>query len=196
MKQILKHKREFAQDLQDGAYELTGSGIVFPRKNVLISGEYFHAVNGEDLQVDKNLIVDQGILYILGAALGATAKITTWYLAPYATAISPAANWTAANFTATAGEITSTTEGFSQVTRPTWTPGTPATNMIDNLSAMADFSIVCTTSVIINGAGLLSSNTRGGTTGTLASAGRFATQRTVFNGDTFQLGYRVTLAGA
>lgn len=196
MKQILKHKREFAADLERGAFEVTEAGVLFPTKSVLIGGEYFHAVNGGDLRVDKNLIVDQGILYILGSALGATSKITPWYLALYSTAISPAAGWTAANFAATAGEITSTTEGYSGSTRPTWNPAAPASNQIDNLASLASFNIVCTTSVTINGAALLSANTRGATTGTLVSAGRFASARTLFNGDVFQLGYRVTLAGS
>lgn len=196
MKQILKHKREFAADLHDGAYDLTPEGLLFPRKGVMAVGEYFHTVNGQDERVDKNLLVDEGILYVLGVALGATAKISNWHLAPYATAISPATTWTAANFAATAGEITSLTEGYSAATRPAFTPAVPSLNRIDNLASRAEFNIVCTTSVTVNGAGLVSVNTRGGTTGTLASAVRFGTARTLFNGDVFQLGYRVTLSGS
>lgn len=196
MEQILKHKREFAADLQDGDYELMAGGLLFPKKGVMAIGEYFHTVNGKDEQIDRNMLPDEGILHILNVVLGASAKISAWYLAPYATAISPAASWTAANFAATAGEITSTTEGFSGSTRPVWTPSAAATNRIDNLASRADFNIVCTTSVTINGAGLLSSSTRGGTTGVLVSAARFGTARTLFNGDVFSLGYRVTLAGS
>lgn len=192
---IKKHAREFVADLREGEYELSEAGLVFPKKSVIARGEYFHSVNGEDEQVSRNLIVDQGILHILGVALGSTNKTAAWYLAPYATAISPAANWTAANFTATAGEITSTTEGYSETTRPLFSPASPAANAIDNLASRAGFTINCTTSVTINGAGLLSVNTRGGTTGVLLSATRFATARQVFDDDIFQLGYRVTLTG-
>jgi hypothetical protein len=92
-------------------------------------------------------------------------------------------------------EITSNTEGFSQVTRPQYTPGAAAGGVIGNLSAKAEFSIVCSTSIVVNGAALISENTKGGTSGVLASCARFANARTLFNGDNFELGYTVSLTG-
>ena len=66
--------------------------------------------------------------------------------------------------------------------------------VIGNLSSKAVFTIVCTTSINISGAALLSSNTKGSTSaGTLASASRFGTVRTVNSGDAFELGYEVEL---
>jgi hypothetical protein len=195
MDQILKHKREFAADLASGDYEVTPEGVVFPRKSAIAVGEYFHTVNGGDEQISKNMIVDQGILHFLDVVLGAASKISAWYLAPYATAITPAANWTAANFTANSGENTSTTEGFVETTRVLYVPAAAAAGAISNLASRAAFTVNCTTSININGAGLLSSNVRGGTTGVLVSATRFAAQRVLFDDDIFELGYRVTLTG-
>jgi hypothetical protein len=195
MNDILKHKREFARDLQDGAYELTPSGLLFPKIGATVAGQYFHAVNGGDLQIDKNLVVDEGLAYLLGVSLGATAKINTWYLALWNTNVTPASNWTAANFVATAGEITSLTEGYSEAVRQTWTPGAISGGQIDNLSSLASFTIATATAVEVYGAALLSSNVRGGASGTLLSAGRFATPRTLYAADVFQIGYRLTLSG-
>jgi hypothetical protein len=129
----------------------------------------------------------------LGAALGATSKISTWYLAVFSAAVTPIASWTAANFSSNAAEITSSSEGYSNATRPAWTPGSVSAGVIGNLSSKAVFTIYCTTSINISGAALLSSNTKGGTSGTLVSASRFGTARTVNSGDAFELGYEVEL---
>ena len=193
-KLIRKHKREFSAALRNKQFDISDGGVLFPKQQVFVSGEYFHSVNGGDEIIDKNLLPEASILNILNVVFGVTSKQANWYLTLYANAINPAANWTAANFAATAGEITSNTEGFTQATRPAWTPGVAATGQIDNLSARSTFTIACTTSLTVNGAALFSENTRGGTTGVLGSAARFGSTRTLYNNDSFQLGYRVTLA--
>lgn len=188
----MKHQKDIAKFVKNEDFEVTDAGLLIHR-SILARGRYTHSVNGVDVQVDHNLIPTEGVAYILGAALGATSKITTWYLTVFSGAVNPAASWTAANFAANASEITSTTEGYSNATRPTWTPGAVSAGVIGNLSSKAVFNIACTTSVNISGAALLSTNTRGGTTGTLASASRFASVRQVYNGDAFELGYEVEL---
>lgn len=188
----MKHEKEIAGFIRSGDFEETPEGLLIHR-SILASGRYVHSVNGQDEKVDHNLIPAEGVAYILDSSLGAVAKITNWYLAVFSGNVNPASNWTAANFAAQASEITSTTEGYSNVTRPAWTPGSTTAGVIGNLTSKAVFNIVCTTSVNISGAGLLSSNTRGGTSGTLVSASRFATVRQVYTGDAFELGYEVEL---
>lgn len=188
----MKHLKDLAKFVQSGDYEETPEGLLIHR-GILAKGRYTHSVNGQDLRIDPNLIPAEGIAYILGAAVGATAKISAWYLAVFSGNVSPASNWTAANFATQASEITSTTEGYSNATRPAWTAGSVTAGVIGNLASKAVFNIVCTTSVNISGAALLSSNVRGGTSGTLASASRFATVRQVYTGDAFELGYEVEL---
>jgi len=174
-------------------YESTPEGLVFPKMGVLISGVYHHSVNGQDEQADKNLLPDAAILSILDVYFGDAAKINAWYLALYAGAVSPAANWTAANFAANATEITSNTEGYTELTRPQWVPSAAASGAKNNLTQKAKFTIATASSLTVNGAALLSSNVKGGTGGVLASAARFANPRTLFNDDTFEVGYTVTL---
>jgi hypothetical protein len=116
------HKREFARDLQDGAYELSPEGLLVFNKGVAVGGEYVHGVNGKDWRTDHNLIVDEGLIYITGVALGATVKISNWYLALFSGNVTPVAGWTAATFTATATEVTSGTEGYSEAMLSTTWP--------------------------------------------------------------------------
>jgi len=78
---------------------------------------------------------------------------------------------------------------YSNANRPTLTLGTASAGSIDNSAAKASFSINATAT--INGAFCTTNNTKGGTSGTLYSAGSFGSTRSVINGDT--LNVQVTL---
>ena len=188
----MKYSNDVAKFIKAGDFEQTDSGLLIHRA-ILAKGRYFHSVNGQDDRADDNLIPAEGILYLLGAGLGGVTAITTWYLALSNGATTPASSWTAANFAANAGEVTSQAEGYTGANRPAWTPTAASAGTISSQSARSSFSIVTTSSVVITGAALLSAQGRGATTGTLASATRFSASRTLNNGDTFELGYAVTL---
>ena len=187
-------KTELVQALRDEIYDVTNDGLYFPKQGIIAQGEYWHTVNGQDLRIDKNLITAEGLTYILNVALGAVAKPAGYYMALYAGAVSPAANWTAASFAATAAEIVSLTEGFTEATRPEWTEAVATAGAIDNFATAARFTIATASSINVNGAALLTSNVRGGTSGVLVSASRYAATRTMYDGETYDLGYRVTLS--
>lgn len=191
---VEKHAREIAGFIKSGDFEETSEGLII-HSAIRGRGKYMHSVNGgKDERVDWNLLPAASILYILGAAFHPdVAKLTAWYLAPFSGAVSPAANWTAANFPANATEITSNTEGYSNATRPQWVPGAAAAGVIGNLSNRAVFNIVCTSTLNISGIGLLSDNVKGGVDGVLASASRYSAVRVVNNGDAFEVGYEVEL---
>ena len=164
-------------------------------EQVLARGEYFGRVNGgEWAKEGDNLIVLEGLAHILSVALGATPKPAGYYLALFSGAAAQAANWTAANFAAVASEIVSLTEGYTSPTRPVWTPpASTATNSIDNMAAVASVTIATTGTLNVTGAALLTNSTRGGTTGVLVSATKYAAARTFQNGDTYDIGYRLSL---
>lgn len=86
-----------------------------------------------------------------------------------------------------AGWLEST--AYSNANRPTLTLGSASAGSIDNSASKASFSINATAT--INGAFTTTNNTKGGTTGTLYSAGSFGSTRSVLNGDT--LNVQVTL---
>jgi hypothetical protein len=130
-KDLVKHSPEILAYLRNHQYETSDAGIVFPKAHAVAAGMYAHRVNGGEWSYDPNLLPSEGLTYLL-SLLGAGTKLTTWYIAPYAGAISPGSNWTAANFASTASEITSGSEGYTNATRPTWTPGTAAADTINN----------------------------------------------------------------
>jgi hypothetical protein len=187
----MKHIRELQTFIIGGDAKPEDGGILI-HDSAMLRGTYRTWINGEGEQIDHNLLPTQGIAYLLGL-LGSTNKETAFYLAPFSGNVSPAANWTAANFASNATEITSLTEGFSNTVRPTWIPGSVAAGVIGNTAAVASFNIVCTSVVNIAGMGLLSSNVRGGTGGLLLSASRYGAVRVVNTGDTFEVEYNISL---
>ena len=186
-------RQELAADLRAERFDLTPEGVYFPRQSVLAAGEYFDRVNGGEWAHTPNLVVNEGMAHILNVALGATAKPAGYFLALFNGAATPQANWTAAGFAPTAGEVVSMSEGYTSPTRPAWTPGVAATNSIDNMAAVATVTIATAAQVNVTGAAMLTSSVRGGTTGVLVSATRYAAERTFQNGDTYDIGYRLSL---
>lgn len=184
---IIRHAREFKGYIDNHQYEVSDTGIEFPKAKVAIFGEY-----EDNYGRTPNLVPTQGLNHILMVALSNTAKLNNFYLALYSGNYTPTAALTAANFAATATEIVSGTEGYSDATRPGWTPTITAAGVMDNYAAKATFNIVTATSLTIRGAALLSDAVKGSTSGVLISAAKFASDRIEYNGNEYNLGYRVT----
>lgn len=191
---LVKHAEEFRRYIANKQYEVDDTGgVVFAKAAARGAGVYVHSVNGADEQISHNNLPDEGLIYLLNVGLNNATKLTPWYLALYAANYTPLAGLTAASFPATASEITSGTEGYSETTRPVWTPTAPTTPLIDNLLNKAAFTIVTASSLTVYGAALLSEAAKGAVTGKIMSATKFAAARTLYNTDVFNLAYRVTL---
>lgn len=187
-------KKELAQAVQDENFDVTPEGIYFPKQGILARGEYFDRVNGGEWQRSPNLVVNEGLAHILNVALGAKAKSPGYYLALFGGSTAPAPNWTAANFASVAAEIVSLTEGYTNATRPQWNPSEATGNSIENLAAVASVTIATTSQLNVTGAALLTNSTRGGTSGVLISATKYAAARTFQNGDVYELSYRLSIS--
>lgn len=188
------------RELQRERVDETECGLVFPALAVGVSGEYFYRVNDEPVQRAKNLITTEGFTHILNVAMGTTPKPTAYYLALFGGSAAPQSNWTAANFAAVAGELTSQAEGYTNATRPVWTPSAAVNNSIDNMGGGGDdvskavkVTIATTSQLNITGAALLTAPAKGATTGALISAAKYPIARTLQNGDVFYIGYRLSL---
>ena len=186
-------QHELAADLARERFDITDDGIYFPRQSILAAGEYFDRINGGEWMRTPNLLPTEGLAHLLNVALGSTAKPAGYFLALFSGAASPAANWTAASFAAATSEIVSLTEGYTSATRPAWTPANTATGAIDNLGAVASVTIATASQLNVTGAAMLTTNSRGGTTGALVSATKYAAARVFQDGDTYDIGYRVSL---
>ena len=186
-------RKELRRSLDQEQYDITEGGLYFPRQGVIAKGKYYDRINDGEWSCTDNLVVSEGLTHILSVALGSTAKPAGYYLALFGGATAPAANWTAATFPSVAQEITSLTEGYADATRPVWAPGAAANGSISNPVA-ASLTITTATTLNVTGLALLTNNTRGGTSGVLVSATKFASTRSFQNGDVYQIGYELDLS--
>lgn len=82
--------------------------------------------------------------------------------------------------------------GYSNSTRPAWTPGTISGGSVDNSAAPAVFNINTTTTIY--GAFISDNSTAGGATGTLLGGGDFTASRSALNGDTVNVTITLSLS--
>ncbi len=125
-----------------------------------------------------NIVVNEGLDSLLDQSLAGQTQITSWYVAIFEASYTILSSTTAANFATNATESTAYSEG----NRQTWTPnGVASSQSVSNSSNKATFSINATKTIY--GAALLSSSTKGGTSGKMYAGGQFASSRSVVSGD-------------
>ena len=199
---LLKHRAEFRRALNNHQYEVSDEGIYFPKQHAIAAGVYIHDVNGLDERIDKNLLTREGMVHMLDTEFHDGTKVSTWYIKLFSGNYTVVDTWAGANFKDDAAEIYSNTEGYSETTAPAYVEAAAvgATNSasISNAASKAAFTIVRTTdpaaALSVWGAALSSVSTKGGTTGTLMSASKFAAVRTLYNTDVFNVAYSLTLS--
>jgi len=132
--------------------------------------------------VIENIVVNVGLDYILDTGLGSGTAIYPWYLGLTATSPSPAG----ADTMSSHGGWTEN-QNYSEATRVLWQDGAVASQSIDNSANKAEFNMVVDSDTV-GGCFLTSDNTKGGTGGTLYSAGAFSTgDKSVGSGDLLQV---------
>jgi len=141
-----------------------------------------------------NLVVNEGLNSNLNVYLGATAKIATWYvgLIDNAGFTAIAAGDTAAQINGSNGW--SELGAYSEAVRQTFTPGVSTAQSLDNSASKAVFNMNAT--AVVNGAFLVSSDVKAGTTGTLYGAASFSSVKNVDNGDTLNVTVTATAQAA
>lgn len=138
----------------------------------------------------KNIVVNEGINYILGAAIGGSAAITTWYIGLFSGNYTPQSTDAAASIASNSTETTQYAAGARQ----TFTPAAAASQQITNSASRASFTFNASTTVY--GMFLVSSSAIGGATGTLISAAQFGASKAVISGDQLLVTYTFALASA
>ena len=142
----------------------------------------------------KNLIVDQGLTYMLSASLdSSTPKIANWYVGIYKANRAPLATDTGASYPGDASEATE----YSQAARPAFTgvvdTGPPL--IITNAAARAEFTF--TAAITVYGGFMISLAPKGIGGGTLFNARPFSSgPRSPIIDDVLRVTVQVGLAGA
>jgi hypothetical protein len=157
------------------------------------TGQYEVSCYGKDGKLKwkdtiKNLVTTAGKNFALDTFLAGSAYTAAWYLG-----LVSITSYTAVAITDTAASHSGWTEdqNYSQASRPTaaWSSASGGSKA---LSAALSFSMNASTT--IKGCFLISNSTKGGTTGTLYSAGLFTGgDKVVQNGDTLNVSYTASL---
>ena len=174
-----------------GDFVTTSEGLLIPKLGAMVQGVVTYSKRGEPEELTHNLIVTEGLNYLLGAALRSTTPITSWHVAVFTGDVEPQASWTAANFSGNATEFTQ----YAGSTRVPWTGGTVAAGAVDSFAAKASFESSID-GATLRGAALISSSSKGGTAGVLIGATRFPSAKSLDTGEILDVGYGVRLVAA
>ena len=142
-------------------------------------------------EIIDNLVTNEGINYMLNAALHGGTAISAWYIVPWSTNTAPAAG----NTYATPGNTEAT--GYDEATRQEWGEGAASSQSVTNATAA---TITATGSLSIYGFGIVgggsAATTKGDAAGggTLLSSGLFAGVKTLSAAETLDMTY--TLSGS
>jgi len=117
-----------------------------------------------DSWVERNLCVNQGLTYLLGAGFSAVTAISAWYVAIYDNNHTPASN----NTYATPGFTEAT--NYSEATRPAWSKGAVTARTLTNTASKASFTF--SSAATIYGAALVGGGTAATTKGNVAGGGQ------------------------
>ena len=117
--------------------------LLVPEAGQIIGGRFLGKIIRDTKVVDefecKNIVVNQGLNYLLGAALGAQSVVTNWFIGLFSNNYTLLASDTAATIAANAGEVTQYTAG----TRQSWQSAPPASQSITNAANSGVVHVQC-----------------------------------------------------
>jgi len=186
MKSLLK-------ELNSGKIEISEGGIILPKSKIEIGGYFTTDVNGEDVQKHKNIVVDEGLIYVINTSLAAVAQQASWFVGIFQNNYTPVPADTAALFPG-AGVANEINAEYTEGTRPAYTPNVTNLTNVSNSSVPATFTINAAVSAY--GAFLVSDSVKTGTTGVLCAASKFTAVRNLVNADVLNVSYQLTIADA
>lgn len=168
------------------------------RKDNFRAGGYFtieHIRDGKVIHTEDtpNIVVDEGLTYILDVALSNATQNANHYIGIFKNNYTPVAGDVAATF-AGAGVANEISTEVDETTRPAWTEAGVTSKTITNSASPAAFT--ANTTVSVYGAFLISNNTMGGTSGKLIAASKFAAVRNLVSTDVLNVTYTLTIADA
>lgn len=172
----------------------SSGGVLMPASQLAVGGKFTveHRRKGEtiDITEEPNLVVNEGLNKLLNVMFNGSTPITTWYVGLFEGNYTPVATLTAATVTANATETTA----YASVTRPEYVEVASTAQSITNSASRASFVFNATKTIY--GAFLVSSSTKSATTGTLFSAARFSTSKSVVDTDELLLTYTFSASSA
>lgn len=168
-------------------YAKSAGGVLMPAAALAVGGLFHFEHFREGLKIDEwevpNLVTNQGLNSILDVYFRGGTQLGTWYLGLFEGNYTPVAGVTAATIASASTESTA----YAAATRPEYVGAAPASQSITNSANRASFVFNATKTIY--GGFLISDNTKGGTAGTLLSASRFGTSKSVVSDDELLVTY-------
>ncbi len=152
-----------------------------------VHGHFEVSINDGPWHIEPNLVVTEGLNYLLSAALAGGAQKTTFYIALFGGNVTPAANWTGANYTANSTEFTN----YNEATRVLWQKDAVSAGSIGNNTNPAVFTMAAGGGTV-RGAALIEASAKSATSGILVAAARFAADKVLAVGEELRIRYIIT----
>jgi hypothetical protein len=168
-------------------YEPSAGGIMMPVNALLLGGVFQGQIVRDGKVIDEfetgNIVVNEGLNHALDVLLHGATQVGTWYIGLFEANYTPVATVTAATITAAATETTA----YDETTRVAYNEAAASSQSTTNSANKATFTF--NAAKTIYGAFLVSNSTKSGTTGTLLSAAKFPSAKTVDIADQLLLTY-------
>lgn len=176
-------------------YLKTEGGVLMPvDADCLIGGRFSaqHVRNGEVIdEFDfPNLVVNEGLNYLLDVMFHGVAPAATWYIGLFEGNYTPVASVSAATITSASTECTA----YDEATRQEFNEAAATGQSITNAANRATFTF--NASKTIYGAFLVSASAKSATSGKLFSAARFGSSKAVVDDDELLVTYTIGAASA
>ena len=171
------------------------SKLLLPTTNesAKVGGVFEVYVNGELVEEVHNLVTTEGLNYLLDSSLSGGTQHTNFYVTAYKNNVTPAANWTSANFDTTADEIDAT--DVTSATRVAWVDAGVAAGQVDNYASKAEYTVLSAT-LDLYGVAFVTGTAYGGTSDVLVAASAFGAVRNLLQNDVIGFGYRFTASSS
>ncbi len=172
----------------------SAGGVLLPDTKLRVGGRFIGQIIRDGQVIDEfedvNLVVNEGLDALLNIMFHGSTQVTTWYLGLFEGNYTPVSTVTAATIASASTESTA----YAATTRPTYDEAASSGQSVTNSASRADFVFNATKTIY--GAFLISDSTKAGTAGTLFSAARFSSSKSVVSGDELLLTYTFSAASA
>lgn len=152
---------------------LRGKRVKAHMRNGVHVREHFRNYRVIDTETVHNLVPIEGLNHIVGVVVKQATQVPAWYIGLFEGNYAPVPGDTAATFPTAAVECLT----YAPNTRPAFAAGPIAGGAADNTANRAEFTF--TAAKMVYGAFLAPVATKGGVTGPLLSAARFAEPKAV-----------------
>lgn len=188
----------FKKEFFNKKYEKTEDGEIFlPKSNVFIGGIFNHWVNNDldDIQSDKNMVVNEGLDHLLDVTLSGGSAKPTWYIGINKNNYTFLNTDTAQNISTNSSEVVSGTD-VTQTVRQVWNEAGVTSQSITNSANPASYTANAT--VTIYGAFLISFSTmtNGTSSDKLMAASAFTSSRALVANDVLNITYELNISDA